>query len=86
MDTEKQTEMGQHMRRSYHLWLTEGTKTFGFSLHTVTEQVTVFNFMDGYQDLNAAHYLHLHLKETDTNHTTRCQNSDATVQAYTNHV
>ena len=83
MDKEKQTVMGQNVQRSYHMWLTEGAKTFSSSLHTVTEHVTVFNFMDGYQDFKAAHYHHLHLKESTSNHTTHCQNADASVQAYT---
>jgi len=40
MDTEKETVMGNHMQRTYHMWLTGDTQTFSSSLHTVTSHIT----------------------------------------------
>ena len=95
MDTEDQTVTGNHMQHIYNMWLTTDTQTFSSSLHTVTLHITVFNIMGGYRAFKAACYLHLCRKVTPqqhtkhclnvvtTNHTTLCQNADATVQAHT---
>jgi len=83
MDTQKQTVIRNHKQHTYHMWLTRDTQIFSSSLHTVPLHVILFNEMGGYKAFKGAHYLRLHGKVTSKDHTTHCQNVDATVQACT---